>query len=171
MTAPPIPMQWTSEGMVPLRQFRRTADQHYVIGEIYAMVEENERSEVSHRHEFAWLKEAWLNLPEAMADEFPTQEHLRKRALVIAGFYTEQIIDAGTRAAALRVAVGIRARPGEEFSVVSISGSMVVIRAPKSQSRRAMKGPEFQASKIAIMEVIAEMIGVAPTDLQRAQAA
>lgn len=171
MTAPPIPTRWNGEAFDLLPQFRKMADREFVIGQVYRLVEQNERSEVSHNHEFAWLKEAWQTLPEHLADEFPTPEHLRKRALVIAGFYTEQIIDCGTRTAALRVAQGLKARPGEEFSVVSIGGPLVVIRTPKSQSRRAMDKAEFQASKTGIMEVIAQMLGVSPAELAKAEAA
>ncbi len=52
---------------------------------------------------------------------------------------------AGSNAAALRVASGIKSR--EEFSVVIVRESIVVIRDPKSQSVRAMGPKEFQASK------------------------
>lgn len=110
-----------------------------------------------------------MNLPEALADLYPTQEHLRKRALIEAGFYDETIIDAGTNAAALRVASAIRAR--EEFSLVIVRGPAVVIRVAKSQSRRSMKKQEFQASKTAIMEVIANMIGTTAANLSQDRAA
>jgi hypothetical protein len=152
---------WDGEHMVPKSQ--RLADKAYVVGEVYMLVAHEERSMASHSHEFAWLKEAWLNLPEALADQFPTQEHLRKRALIDAGFYDETIIDAGTNAAALRVASAFRSR--EEFSLVIVRGPAVVIRTAKSQSRRSMKKQEFQASKEAILEVVSGMIGVKPAQL------
>jgi hypothetical protein len=163
----PMIFDWDGEAMIP--RHPRRADQLFVVGQNYSLIEQEERSTATHNHEFAWLKEAWMNLPEALADLYPTQEHLRKRALIEAGFYDETIIDAGTNAAALRVASAIRAR--EEFSLVIVRGPAVVIRVAKSQSRRSMKKQEFQASKTAIMEVIANMIGTTAASLSQERAA
>jgi hypothetical protein len=117
----------------------------------------------SHNHQFAWVHDAWMNLPESLALEYPTSEHLRKRALVEAGYYDEQAIEVGSLAAAVRVARAIQAR--EEFSLVFARKTFVIIRTPKSQSRRAMGAKVFQESKTAILDVIAQMIGVAPEQL------
>jgi hypothetical protein len=163
--APPMPMRWTGEALEPVGRFKRDADRSFVIGQVYRMAEIEERSMISHNHEFAWLKDAWLNLPEDIADEYPSPEHLRKRALVQAGFYTEQVVDAGSNAAALRVATRDRSR--NEFSLVIVRGPLVIIRDPASQSKRAMGAKEFQRSKTAIMEVIADLIGVSADDLAK----
>ncbi len=149
--------------MVP--RHPRRADQLFVVGEVYPLIVHEDRSSATHNHEFAWLRDAWLNLPESLADLYPTPEHLRKRALIEAGYYDETIVDAGNNAAALRVAAVFRAR--EEFSLVIVRGPAVVIRTAKSQSRRAMNKKEFQESKTAIMEVIANMIGASPATLTR----
>jgi hypothetical protein len=143
----------------------RRADQLFVVGEVYPLIVHEDRSSATHNHEFAWLREAWLNLPESLADLYPTPEHLRKRALIEAGYYDETIVDAGNNAAALRVAAVLRAR--EEFSLVIVRGPAVVIRTAKSQSRRAMNKKEFQESKTAIMEVISTIVGVSPVALTR----
>jgi hypothetical protein len=158
---PPLYFRWDGEYMVPLRP--SAADRHYVIGQDYRLEVREERSVASHAHEFAWLTEAWKNLPEEVADLYPTPDHLRKRALIQAGYYDETIIDVGTNAGALRVASAIRAR--EEFSHVVVRGPLVAIRTAKSQSRRSMNKQEFQASKTALMEVVAAMIGVATDEL------
>src|SRR5690606_25546489 len=113
-TLPPMLMQWDGEAMRPLHP--RRAEKTAAVGETYSLVQHEERSTASHNQEFAWLRDAWLNLPEGLADLYPTAEHLRKRALIEAGYYDETVIDAGSRAAALRVASAIRAR--EEFSLV-----------------------------------------------------
>ncbi len=152
---------WDGESMVP--RSPRLADKAYTVGESYLLVPHEERSSATHNHEFGWLKDAWLNLPEKLADEFPTPEHLRKRALIDGGFYDQTVIDAGTNAAALRVAAAIRAR--EEFSLVIVRGPVVVIRTAKSQSRRSMNKQEFQASKTAVLEIVSGMIGVKPAEL------
>lgn len=168
MNEPPLAFEWTDDGVMrPLN--RRRADVFYTVGERYIMAPISERSDASHRHEFGWLREAWMSLPENLADLYPTPEHLRKRALIDAGYYDESITDAGTNAAALRVASTFRAI--DDFSLVIVRGPLVVRRTAKSQSRRAMNKEEFQASKTALMEVIAGMIGVPVRDLAQAEAA
>lgn len=127
------------------------------------------RSPNSHNHEFAWLTEAWRNLPENCADLYPSAEHLRKRALIAAGYYDEIITDVGSKAGALRVAAMLHAI--DDFAVVSVRGPIVIRRTAKSQSRRAMDKATFQASKTAVMEVVAQMLGVTPDELLNARAA
>lgn len=167
MSASPIVFaQWDGEAFVPDRRCMKAVDQHFAIGERYGLIEWQERSPSSHAHEFAWLKEAWQNLPEGIADLYPTPEHLRKRALIEAGIYDEDVIDAGSNAAALRVASYLRGK--DDFSLVIVRGPIVVVRTAKSQSRRAMNRQEFQASKSAIMEVVAHLVGVSPSSLERA---
>jgi hypothetical protein len=152
---------WDGEAMVP--RHPRRADELFVVGESYPLIIHEDRGTATHNHEFAWLREAWMNLPEAFADLYPSPEHLRKRALIEAGYYDETVVDAGNNAAALRVSAVFRSR--EEFSLVIVRGPAVVIRTAKSQSRRAMNKKEFQESKSAIMDIIATMIGVAPATL------
>ena len=159
--APPMYFSWDGEAMVPKKP--RLADRYFVVGQDYRMVEENERSQASHNHEFAWLTEAWQQLPDDISDLYPSPEHLRKRALIDAGFYNEQIIDAGSKAAALRVASGIQSR--EPFSLIIVRGPLVVIRSAQSQSRRAMGKVRFEESKRAIMEVISNLVRVESTEL------
>jgi hypothetical protein len=164
---PPIAYQWDGEALVP--RVPQLADKHLVVGETYMMVPHEDRSSATHKHEFAWLRDAWLNLPEDVAVNYPTEEHLRKRALIEAGFYDETIVDAGTKAAALRVASWAKAQ--DDFALVFVRDQFVIKRTAKSQSRRAMKKAEFQKSKTAIMEIISAMIGVTPAELQSARAA
>lgn len=160
---PPMEFTWDGESHIPV--YPRLADKHYVVGQKYRLVVEEERSEATHRHEFAWLREAWKNLPEDLAMEYPTAEHLRKRALIEAGYYDETIVDAGSKAAALRIAAFIR--PMDDFAVVFVRDCFVIKRTAKSQSRRAMDKKTFQASKQAIMDIVAAMIGTDPATLQQ----
>jgi hypothetical protein len=150
----------------PLPRFHNLASAAYGDGEVVELAPIEDRSDKSHRHEFAWLREAWKNLPEAIADQYPTAEHLRKRALIDAGFYDEQVIDAGSNAAALRVGAAISARPGETFSLVIVRLGYVFIRTAKSQSRRAMDREEFARSKNALIEIVSDLIGVEPATLR-----
>lgn len=164
--APPLPLRWDGEAFSPVSQrFAKLADRHFVIGEVYTMVVEQPRSISSHNHQFAWLHDAWTNLPEDIAHLYPTEDHLRKRALIEAGYYTEAAVDAGTRTAALRVAAMVPAL--DEFAFAKVEGPIVLIRRAKSQSTRAMGAKQFYESKQAIMGVIADMLGVAPEELAK----
>jgi hypothetical protein len=165
MSAPPVLFQWTGEAMAPVGRFAKECDRLFVIGERYRLEEVCERSDASHRHEFAWLREAWNNLPESLADEFPTTEHLRKRALIQAGFYHEVVTDCGSNAAALRVAT--LARGMDQFAYAVVRGPLCVVRTAESQSRRTMGKARFQDSKTKIMEIVAELVGVAPETLNQ----
>lgn len=165
MSAAPILYQWDGEAMVPHRRFKAECDRTFVVGENYRLVVHEDRSIASHNHEFAFVAEAWAQLPEKFASEFRTPEHLRKRALIEAGYFNQQEVDAGSHAAALRVAHFVSSI--DEYSVVVVRGPIVVVRRAKSQSRRAMGAKEFQESKQAILEIISAMIDVRPETLAR----
>ncbi len=106
-----------------------------------------------------------MNLPEDIAYLYPTEDHLRKRALIEAGYYTETAVDAGTRAAALRVAAAVPAL--DEFAFAKVEGPIVLIRRAKSQSVRAMGAKQFYESKAAILAIIADMLSVSPEELRK----
>jgi hypothetical protein len=110
-----------------------------------------------------------MSLPDHLAEKFPTAEHLRKWALIRAGYSDSHTITCASKAEALRVAAFIR--PIDEFAVVVTQGATVTRYTAKSQSRRAMGAKEFQDSKTKIMEVVARMIGVEPAQLPQQEAA
>jgi protein gp37 len=72
--------------MVPHRRFKSACDAEFVVGDVYQMVVQEQRSMRSHAHYFASVNEAWLNLSESDAERFPSVEHLRKFALIRTGF-------------------------------------------------------------------------------------
>jgi len=154
---------WNGASMEP--KWPRLAAERFEPGETYLLIDVEHYSGKSLRHEFAWLRQAFASLPQNIADEFMDEEHLRKWALIQTGFYHETLIDAGSKSAALRVAAW--ARSEEQLAAVVTRGPLVVIRKAKSQSRRTMDKAEFQASKQAILEHIAGMIGVTPEALNK----
>ena len=163
----PQPFRWSGDAMIPLRP--RAADREYVVGEVYTLVPEELRSSASHRHFFAAVHEAWQNLPEDMADRFPTSEHLRKWALIKAGYRDERTIACSSKAEALRIAAFIK--PMDSYAVVVVREKTVVCLTAKSQSARAMKKKEFQESKDAVLRVLSELLGVSTDELRKAEAA
>jgi hypothetical protein len=163
---PVIAFRWKDGAMVPLRprDVRGFED-----GRIYFLAEASERSWVSHSHQFAWLQTAWENLPEQLADQFPSPEALRKAALIATGWRRETIIDCGNRAAAARVAAF--ARGEDEFARVVVRGPTVIVQKARSQRMHGhdrMDKAEFQRSKDDILGWIAELLDVAPERLRGA---
>ncbi len=165
MTAP-LPFRWTGEAFEPLPRARRACDEAFVIGEVYTLAEEKARSSNSHRHYFAMVNEAWATLPEHMAAQFPTAEHLRKFALIRTGFADSRQIVAASKAEALRLAAFIR--PLDEYGLVTVEGAVVTHWTAQSQSTRAMGGNLFQESKSAVLDYIAGLSGAQAGDLGRA---
>lgn len=166
----PILFFWDGEVMRPAtHHFANRCDEDFVIGLRYNLVEHEDRSDLTHKHQFAWIREAWKTLPEKIADQFPTPEHLRKKALIECGFYDETIIDAGSNPAALRVAMALRAI--DDFAHVVVRGGIVVRRVAKSQSHRTMARDEFGRSKTAILDHIAALLEVDPKSLQSQRSA
>lgn len=151
------------QAMVPV--YPRIAARTFEPGTRVLVVPYEQRSPASHNHEFAWLAEAWKNLPEAMAEDVPNPEALRKRALIATGWYEEATVDAGSQAAAQRVAAFMRG--GDGFAFIVTRGPIVVRRTARSQSRRAMGKADFERSKTDIIEWVSAQIGVTPETLQR----
>ena len=163
MTAPP-PMEFVWEG-ASLRPLRPAfAERFYVAGEIYRMEPREERSSVSHNHYFAALQEAFDNMPESMAEQFPTVEHLRKFALIKGGFCDTQDYTCGSNEEATRLAAFIR--PIDTYAVVEARGDVVRVHRAQSQSVRAMDKQTFQRSKTTVLEIVSQLVGVSPSELQ-----
>lgn len=165
MTSTPILFTWEGDAMVPVGRFAALADKVYVVGENYSLEVVQQRSAATHRHFFAVVNEAFANLPEIHAGRWPSPDHLRRWALVQAGFRNETTFVAHSKAEAMRFAAF--ARTVDEYSVVQTEGNVVSIYTAKSQSEKAMSRKEFQASKVAVLDVIARLIGVSPDELAK----
>lgn len=160
----PIIFSWNGEAMEPQARFVKFCNQQFVVGETYPLIVQEPRSQATHNHFFASIHEAWSNLPENIAERFPTADHLRKYALIKAGYRDERSIVVRSAAEAQRLAAFIK--PMDDFAVVTANLAVVTVYTAKSQSMRAMGGKEFQASKQAVLDVIAELIGVTAGELQ-----
>lgn len=163
---PPIILRYEGEGAFqPASPYMaRLADRHYVIGETYPMAEHHERSMRSHNHYFASLADAWGNLPDALLEEYPTAEHLRKKLLIRAGFATHTDYTLDTPRDAITLAA-ILAR--DKYSIVEIKGPSVRHWQAESQSIRAMGAKRFQASKSAVFAEVDKLLAVAPGETER----
>lgn len=164
---PPIPFRFVDGVLRPVgHRAAAAAAHHYDNGHIHWLVEHLDRDPVSHRHQFAWLKTAFLNLPEHYAGQYPSPEHLRKTTLIQCGYCTQTDIVCETPEAALRLAAWARGK--DEYSVVTVVENVVRIFDAESQSRKAMGEERFEASKADVLNHIAGMIGTTPKALERA---
>jgi UDP-N-acetylmuramyl pentapeptide synthase len=163
---PQIPSRWDGESFTPLNQhWARRADAAYTVGEIYNLAPVEERSPKSHAHFFAEVAEAWHQLPEHLSEAYPSPEALRKFALIKAGFCDAHPFVCSSRAEALRFASYIK--PVDAYAVVTVKEAVVTRYTAQSQSLKAMGKADFQRSKQAVLEIVAEMIGVSSSDLSR----
>lgn len=165
----PLTYRWDGEAMRPLPRFSREADKQFVVGETYPLAVEHGRTARSHNHEFAWIDDAWQTLPEAIAGEYPTAEHLRKRALIATGFCTIRDHVCASRAEAARLAAVLRGEL-DEYTLVLVNETVVRVCRPESQSKKTMGVKRFQESKTAIMDHVAKLLGIASGDLTRLDA-
>lgn len=134
--APPLILRYQGEGEFSPAgsKMAQIADEHFVIGERYKMVEHYDRSINSHRHFFAQVNRA--------------------------GYADERSIVCGSKAEAQRVASFIK--PIDDYSIVVARECVVTIYSAKSQSFKAMGRKDFQASKAAVLEFIDSLLGLEP---------
>lgn len=140
----------------------RAADERFVVGEIYRCDVIEERSIATHNHFFAQLHDQWMSLPDHLAVQFPTADTLRKHALIMTGFRRERKFVASSEKEARKLAAFLKPQTSDDdYAIVSLAGTAVVEWKAQSQSRQAMpeKG-RFQASKVAVLEYVDEMLGV-----------
>ena len=166
MSDAPILCAWDGEHLTPVGQtWARRADAQWVVGERYYVEIRQERSEASHRAYFASINEAFQNLPEDMAERFPSADHLRRWALIKAGYRDERSIVAASKAEAQRIAAFIK--PMDSYAIVTVKDAVVTVYLAKSQSYRAMGKADFDKSKAAVLEIVAQMIGTTAPALER----
>jgi non-ribosomal peptide synthetase component E (peptide arylation enzyme) len=150
---PPIYFTWNGSAMEPIGRFSRLAEHTFTSGHAYRMIVEEERSTASHRQYMAAVHEAWMQLPEPWDIAFPTEDHLRKYALIKAGFCT------------ITKLVSKKRMPIDGYAIVCEEDGVTTVYQAKSQSYKAMGKEEFAASKTAVLDLLADMIGITSTQL------
>jgi hypothetical protein len=154
----PVPLTWDGKRFTPLPQFQRICDRQFVVGICYPMVVEEKRSSASHRHYFAAVHDAWMNLPDAEAARFPSDEHLRHWALIETGYCNEKTYVCDTQTDARKLA--LVARQLDTFAVIKLSKNVVKIYTARSQSIHAMNAEEFKNSKNKVLDLLSGLIGI-----------
>lgn len=162
----PFEAIWRDGAFHPLDRYHNTVAAEFGEGECVRLERHEERSGKSHNHFFAALNDAWLNLPEGEAERFPSSEHLRKWALIRAGYRDERTFVAASKAEGERLVAFVK--PMDDYAVVVRRDAVVTVYTAKSQSVKAMGKADFQASKDAVLEKVAALIGMQPAQLGKA---
>jgi hypothetical protein len=154
----PIPFNWDGESFHPANQhWARKCDERFVVGQTYSLDEIHARSSATHAHYFAVLHDIWQSLPEEYSEQFPTDEHLRKYALIRTGFHTMQQHVCQSKAEAQRLAAVIK--PYDTYQVVTIKDAVVTVLNAVSQDHRSMDRATFADSKEKVLDWCADLVG------------
>jgi hypothetical protein len=157
MRPPTLKFLWRDGVLVPDgARVARYCDESFGEGEVVTMERHEERSDASHRHYFACIKEAWSNLPER-DERFPTPDALRKWALIKNNYCTktEIVLDTPEQAHTVAAFTG-----NAEGVIIVVRENVVVKYTAMSQSTAAMGKQVFQQSKDLVLDTIAELIAV-----------
>ena len=157
-----LPMRYDGNGMFRCLTPKRIGVEP---GEVHGWQMAEHRSAKSHDHFFACVNTAWKSLPEDMADDFPSPEHLRKWSLIKAGFCSETRIVCANNSEAMTLAT--KAKAMDKFSVVAIDGKAVTIWTADSQRRDAMGRQAFQEAKANALHIISNLLGCDIAELRK----
>lgn len=172
------PFRYDGLSMIALHPERVERD--FEAGRVYLLGVYDERSPESHRHYFACIRVAFENLREADAARFPTPNYLRKWALCKAGYceVREHVAQSAQEAKSIfemfvtrwhALMSNIWEGGDEEGAfVVQRAGRVIRVHIPHSQSMQAMGKERFEKSKRDVLDVLATLIGVDPTQLSKA---
>jgi hypothetical protein len=158
-----LPMRYEGNGMFRCLHPKRVK---LDAGEVHGWQMAEHRSKASHDQFFAIVNEAWKSLPEDMADDFPSPEHLRKWSLIKAGFCSETRIVCANNSEAMTLAV--KAKAMDKFALIAVDGKTVTIWTADSQRKDAMGRKLFQEAKERAIHVISELIGTDAATLKEA---
>ena len=161
--------EWDGEAMRPLPRFHNLANAEFVVGERYRCEVQEDRSWVSHKHQFAWLHEAWLSLPEHIAVRFKNEDQLRRHGLIAGGFCDSTTVICASRAEARRWAEELGKRQPD--TVIETRGNVLIQFTAHSQARNAMDKATFQRSKQAVLDYVDGLLDPDRSTAQSAKAA
>lgn len=166
MTEAPLRMRWSGTGFEPVNEHvGKKADDQYTVGEVYLVSAEHQQSAASRAHQFAWLHDSWLSLPDHISARFIDEDHLRKHALIAGGFASSTVIDCATNAEARRWMKILTSE--DPYCIVKAEGTSLIRFTARSQSARSMGHKEFQASKDAVLRYVADLLDANPKDIEQ----
>jgi predicted nuclease with TOPRIM domain len=166
-----LSLRWEGDGFKTLAVSQMWCDAHLVVGRIYKLEPVQPRSVQSHKHQFAFLKEGYDQLPEKYAEQFENAEHLRKWLLIMeryADVEEHQFHDRFDMQKAIALERRV-AKLDKTYAIIRPDYDNLTYRVitAKSQSVKEMGPREFQESKQRILERLSLMIGTTPEELTK----
>ena len=149
---------WTGNSFIPDEQSLFRCRQNLGEGEVVLLQRHEDISQATMGHYHVTLTDLWRQLPENLMSEYPTYDAFRAKLLIKAGFC--HMKDMVTESPATARAVAGFARAINPYSVVEVRGNVIRVFTARSQSKAAMNKKEFQASKDAVLEIAAGLVGV-----------
>lgn len=114
------------------------------------------------RRYFAIIHESFQNLRPPWSEMFSSSEHLRKYALIKAGWCETMPIAAGNKAAAENVAEAIRKL--NRYAIATTEGSVVTVYVARSQTRKVQPKALFMPCAEAVYRILSDMLGTSVED-------
>jgi len=142
---------------------RDLLDRKLVAGEHYRIDIYNERSEAFHNKYFATIAEAWLNLPDPWDSILPSPKHLRKYALIKAGWC--DVVTLPLKSASDAIAAVSALKLLDSYCLAVPSKNVVTVYKARSQRRAFQDAASFHETAHKVFDVIASIIGVDPLTL------
>lgn len=165
-----ITLRYEGEGLFKAHfvPAQKMADKFLVIGESY-LVDIGAyrlRTLEHHRFFFAAVAKGWKNLPDPWPMMLPTPEHLRKYALIKAGYCETQTFVCKSKTECQRMAEVVKWT--DTYALCEITGNVLTIHRAKSQRWSAMPARQFLEVTTKVYQVIGDIIGVDPSTLVKA---
>ena len=162
----PVQFVWDAANRVmrPQERFNRLCDRQYQDGELYALGPVEDIDNVSRGKFMKAIKMTWENLP-AKYKRFPSPEHLRKAALVGAGWCNQSHDVFDSVADAKRHADGIRNANG--YAVIVRSGCVVDVRIARSIAAGQITAEKWREVRPRALDWASEQINVAREAVER----
>lgn len=156
--------------MVPHNRFARLCNRQFELEEDYALGPVDNVPGRSRASFFMSVHNAWDSLPEDSDEVFASEEHLRKRALVKAGWADHSVTNWKTKADARRHAVDLRKIDG--YAVIAVNGEgdswTVDVWVARSIAAGQIKGEEFKGVKMRAERWLASLSGCTTEELKAA---
>lgn len=174
----PLPFKWDGTTMTPEQRFVALARRQFIKDCVYVLEGHEPASHADRGHYFASIKEAWNNLDAETTARYPTPEHLRKWALIKAGWRIENVVFGPDEAWAIRtVAFNKRQDDFAVTIVIAPSGgdelwSVRILVARSQKIGRPEDGmmtkDEWRQSKQDVLDILSQRLGVTRRELTKA---
>jgi hypothetical protein len=150
--------------MVPSLRYRRIAERQFGGGGEYALEPVTERSAASHSQYFAALHDLYQNVPEQMQARWPNEAHFRAWLLMETGWCNEFECK---KESLPHVKKFLLDNKLEFARLFNLKNGMVLVRYPKSQSRKAMGSADFERSKKDVLDLASSLVGTTRTEAMK----